>query len=121
MLEKGELARQLICLLWHLRQHAWIAFSFAHEMFKPWWHSARLAAFPALTANIGAYKESQRENRVHGQGIAIGQILSARARALLAGAAEPLALDQSRKPVLDMHCQVTEERVCEGPLDYVTR
>lgn len=41
--------------------------------------------------------------------------------ALFTGAAEPLALDQAMKPVLDMHCQVTEERVCEGPLDYVTR
>lgn len=37
------------------------------------------------------------------------------------GAAEGLALDQNRKPVLDMHTQVTEERVCDGPLDYVTR
>ncbi|KAL3157301.1 hypothetical protein ABBQ38_001531 [Trebouxia sp. C0009 RCD-2024] len=35
--------------------------------------------------------------------------------------AEGLALDQNMKPVLDMHTQVTEERVCEGPLDYVTR
>lgn len=40
---------------------------------------------------------------------------------LFTGAAEPLALDQAMKPVLDMHCQVTEERVCAGPLDYVTR
>ncbi len=38
-----------------------------------------------------------------------------------AGAAEPLALGQDGKPVLDMHTQVTEERVCEGPLDFVTR
>lgn len=37
------------------------------------------------------------------------------------GAAEGLALDQNMKPVLDMHTQVTEERVCEGPQDYVTR
>ena len=38
-----------------------------------------------------------------------------------AGEAEALALDRNRKPVLDMHSQVTEERVCDGPLDYVTR
>ena len=38
-----------------------------------------------------------------------------------AGAAEALALGQDGKPVLDMHTQVTEERVCEGPLDFVTR
>lgn len=37
------------------------------------------------------------------------------------GAAEALALGQDGKPVLDMHTQVTEERVCEGPLDFVTR
>ncbi len=38
-----------------------------------------------------------------------------------AGAAEALALGQGGKPVMDMHTQVTEERVCEGPLDFVTR
>lgn len=38
-----------------------------------------------------------------------------------AGAAEPLALRQDGKPILDMHTQVTEERVCEGPLDFVAR
>ncbi|KAL0043699.1 hypothetical protein WJX82_003553 [Trebouxia sp. C0006] len=37
------------------------------------------------------------------------------------GAAEALALGQDGKPVMDMHTQVTEERVCEGLLDFVTR
>ena len=51
----------------------------------------------------------------------LGTILDRHALKLGAGEAEALALDKNRKPVLDMHSQVTEERVCDGPLDYVTR
>ena len=41
--------------------------------------------------------------------------------AMNAGKAEVLALTEDNKPILDMHTQVTEERVCDGPLDNVTR
>lgn len=81
-----------------------------------------------LTASIqslGAQEELEKKNKKMDE-LHAGQILllvrsNQQDCCTFIGAAEPLALDQAMKPVLDMHCQVTEERVCEGPLDYVTR
>ena len=49
------------------------------------------------------------------------QVLHCHLAMVYVGAPEPLALGKHNKPVLDLHTQVTEERVCDGPLDYVTR